>query len=444
MTDVADVPNEVLEESATGVEPTEQSSLTRAIRATELDLRLVGMVAALIVIIAGFAIATDGRILAPVNLVNLSVQMVSIAVIATGMTLIIVSRNIDLSVGSIAGLVALTSVWFMVEILPDYIGLGHPLMWIIALAIGLALGAVLGGLQGYLIAYIGVPSFVVTLGGLLAFRGVTWVISSGQTVAPVDPTYRLLGGGAENSIGAPASWALGVVGCLGVVWFLFSRRRQRQKFGFPLRPMWAEVTIGVVAIAAVLGMVWAFNSYLWPPALATRYAAENGITEPEGGLKISAGVSWPVIALIGVTIAMTFIATRTRFGRYVFAIGGNPEAAELSGINTRRTIMKTFILIGILCAISGSIAAARLDGATLDLGIGYELYVIAACVIGGTSFAGGMGTIPGAVLGALVLTTLSYGLNFMGVESPIQDIVAGVVLVAAVGVDTYSRRRQAT
>jgi D-xylose transport system permease protein len=151
-----------------------------------------------------------------------------------------------------------------------------------------------------------------------------------------------------------------------------------------------------------------------------------------------------VITLIAVTIAMTFIATRTRFGRYVFAIGGNPEAAELSGINTRRTIMKTFILIGILCAISGSIAAARLDGATLDLGIGYELYVIAACVIGGTSFAGGIGTIPGAVLGALVLTTLSYGLNFMGVESPIQDIVAGVVLVAAVGVDTYSRRRQAT
>jgi D-xylose transport system permease protein len=443
MTDVADGTPEVLEKIPSDVQPIDQPSLTRAIRAAEVDLRLIGMVFALIVIVAGFAIATDGRILAPVNLVNLSVQMVSIAVIATGMTLVIVARHIDLSVGSIAGLVALTSVWSMVEILPDYIGLGSPFMWIAALAIGLAIGAGLGGLQGYLIAYVGVPSFVVTLGGLLAFRGVAWVISSGQTVAPVDPTYRLLGGGPQGSVGGVASWVLGVVGSLAVVWFLFSRRRQRQKFGFPLRPMWAEVTIGVVAVAAVLGMVWAFNSYLWPPALATRYAAEHGITEPEGGLKIAAGVSWPVIVLIGVTIMMTFIATRTRFGRYVFAIGGNPEASELSGINTRRTILKTFILIGILCAISGSIAAARLDGATLVLGIGYELYVIAACVIGGTSFAGGIGTIPGAVLGALVLTTLSYGLNFMGVEAPIQNIVAGVVLVAAVGLDTYSRRRQA-
>jgi D-xylose transport system permease protein len=442
MTEVADVSTEVPEERPAETEPTGGSSLTRAIRAAEIDLRLVGMLIALVAIVTGFAIATDGRILAPVNLVNLSVQMVSIAVIATGMTLVIVSRNIDLSVGSIAGLVALTSVWFMVQILPDIIGLGHPLMWIIALIIGLMVGALLGGLQGYIIAYIGVPSFVVTLGGLLAFRGVTWVISRGSTVAPVDPTYRLLGGGSQGSVGATATWVLGVIGCVAVVGFLLGRRRQRQKFGFPLRPMWAEVTIGAVAVAGVLGAVWAFNSYFWPAALATRYAAEHGITEPEGGLKIAAGVPWPVIVLIGVTIAMTFVATRTRFGRYVYAFGGNPEAAQLSGIKTRWTIMKTFILIGILCAVSGSIAAARLDGATLDLGIGYELYVIAACVIGGTSFAGGIGTIPGAVLGALVLTSLSC-LNFMGVESPIQDIVAGVVLVVAVGFDTYSRRRQA-
>jgi len=328
-------------------------------------------------------------------------------------------------------------------VLPDIIGFGHPLMWIIVLAIGLAVGALLGGLQGFIIAYIGVPSFIVTLGGLLAFRGVSWTITQGVTISPVDPTYGLLGGGPQGSIGGTASWVLGVVGSLAIVGLLVYNRRQRQRFGFPLRPVWAEVLIGSVAIAAVLGAIWVFNSYLWPDALARRYAEANGIPIPEGGLRIPAGVPWPVIVLVAVTIVMTFIATRRRFGRYVFAIGGNPEAAELSGINTRWTIMKTFILIGVLCAISASIATARLNGATLDLGNGYELYVIAAAVIGGTSFAGGIGTIPGAVLGALVLSSLSYGLNFMGVSSPIQDIVAGTVLVVAVGFDTYSRRRQA-
>ncbi len=138
---------------------------------------------------------------------------------------------------------------------------------------------------------------------------------------------------------------------------------------------------------------------------------------------------------------MTFLATRRRFGRNVFAYGGNPDAAELAGINTRWTIMKTFILMGILCAISAAIASARLNGGTLDLGQGYELYVIAAAVIGGTSFAGGIGTIPGAILGALVMQSLAYGLSFMGFNSPIQNIVVAIVLVVAVGLDSYNRRR---
>jgi len=145
--------------------------------------------------------------------------------------------------------------------------------------------------------------------------------------------------------------------------------------------------------------------------------------------------------LLGVTLVMTFIATRRRFGRSVFAIGGNPEAAELGGINVRWTIMKTYMLMGVLCAIAAAITAARLNGASNDLGQGYELYVIAAAVIGGTSFAGGIGTIAGAVLGALVVYTLKYGLSFVGYESPIQDIIAGIVLVVAVGFDSWNRRR---
>jgi D-xylose transport system permease protein len=198
--------------------------------------------------------------------------------------------------------------------------------------------------------------------------------------------------------------------------------------------------IGAVSSAAVLGLVRVFNAYKWPPALAERRAAETGTTIPPDGLP--SGIPWPILVLIGVAIVMTFVARRRKFGRFVYAIGGNPEATELAGINTRWTIMKTFILMGVLAAISAAVATARLDGATLDLGEGYELYVIAAAVIGGTSFSGGIGTISGAVMGALVMASLAYGLSFIGLSSPIQDIVAGIVLVIAVAFDTINRRRK--
>jgi len=412
------------------------------LRAIEVDLRLFGMVAALAAILIGFGIATNGRFLEPVNLVNLAVQSVSVAIIATGMTLIIVSRNIDLSVGSIVGVVGMVFAQLMARVLPDYIGFDNPAMWIIALAIGLALGALIGALQGFIVAYIGVPSFIVTLGGLLVFRGLTWAVTKGVTISPVDPTFRLLGGGPQGSVGGTVSWIIGIAACVGIFGLLAAKRRQKQRFGFPVRPMWAEVLLGVVSSAAVIAAVWVFNSYLWPDGLARRYAEANGIVVPEGGLRIESGIPWPVLVLVGVTIVMTFVTTRRRFGRYVFAIGGNPEAAELGGINTRWAVMKTFILIGVLCAISAAIATARLDGSTLDLGEGYELYVIAASVIGGTSFAGGIGTIPGAVLGAIVMASLAYGLSFIGLSSPIQDIVAGIVLVVAVAFDTINRRRK--
>jgi D-xylose transport system permease protein len=418
-----------------------RSSLGDLVRATEIDLRLFGMVAALAVILIGFGVATGGRFLEPVNLLTLSVQGASVAIIATGMVLVIVSRNIDLSVGSLVGVLGMTYAVLMADVFPDTIGVNHPIGWIIALVIGLALGAFIGGFQGFLIAYVGIPSFVVTLGGLLAFRGVIWVLSGGTTVAPDDATFVLIGGGPAGSLGGTMSWVLGIAICIGVVYLLVNSRRQRRKFGFALRPMWAEVLLGVVGCGFALGAVWVANSYHWPAGLATQFATARGITEPPGGLQIEAGIPWPLVIVIGVGLVMTFLAKRRRFGRNVFAYGGNPDAAELAGINTRWTIMKTFILMGILCAISGAIASARLNGGTLDLGTGYELYVIAAAVIGGTSFAGGIGTIPGAILGALVMQSLAYGLSFMGFASPIQNIVAGIVLVVAVGFDSYNRRR---
>ena len=423
-----------------GTVPGGRPSIAEMIRATEIDLRLFGMVLALIVIWVGLGMANP-VILQPVNFLTFSVQAATTAVLATGMVLVIVSRNIDLSVGSVVGLIGMGYAVFMADIVPTTIGLNNPFGWLIALALGLAFGALIGAFQGFLIAYAEIPSFVVTLGGLLGFRGLIWQFSGGTTVAPNLPTFNLIGGGPEGSLGGPLSWLFGVIVCVAAVYLLLNARRQRRKFGFPLRPIWAEATIAIVSCAAVLGGVFVANSYYWPPGLATQYAVAHGITEPPGGLQIQAGIPFPLVIVIAVTIFMTFLSTRRRFGRDVFAYGGNPDAAALAGINTRWTVMKIFILMGILCAISAAIASARLNGGTLDLGQGYELDVIDSAVIGGTSFAGGIGTIPGAILGALVMQSLQYGLGFLGFNSPQVNMVAAVVLVAVVGLDAWNRRR---
>jgi D-xylose transport system permease protein len=201
--------------------------------------------------------------------------------------------------------------------------------------------------------------------------------------------------------------------------------------------MWAEVTVGVSGVVAVLAAVWVATHYFWPPALAVQVFGPNA--RPD----IPVGIANPVLIMLGVTLVITFIATRRRFGRYVYSIGGNPDAAELAGINTRRTLMMTYVLMGILCAISAAIQTARLNSAVTSLGTQNELDVIAAAVIGGTSFSGGIGTIPGAVLGAVVMQSLRSGMLLLRVDSPIQDIVVGSVLVAAVGLDTIIRRRSA-
>jgi D-xylose transport system permease protein len=412
---------------------------------TEIDIRLFGMLIALAAILLAFNLLTDGKFFRPVNMVTLAVQATSVAILATGMVLIIVSRNIDLSVGSLVGLVAMSYAMLMTDWLPNILGMGadFPFRWVIALGIGILIGAVVGSVQGFIIAYIGVPSFVVTLGGLLSIRGAIWYFSNGAAVTGLDPVFRLIGGGGRGSIGGTLTWAVGVIGCLAILALLWTGRRQRRRFGFPVRPMWAEITYAVVACGAIIALSWFANGNYLSPGLATEYARENGITEPPGGLKVSAGFPIPIILLIGITVVMTWIATRRRFGRYVYAYGGNPDAAELAGINTRLTILKTFTLMGVLAALSAAVAASRLNGATLDIGNSYELYVIAAAVVGGTSFAGGIGTIPGAVLGAFVMASLSYGLSFMGVNSPGQNVVAGIVLILAVAFDSWSRRRAA-
>lgn len=415
--------------------------VTRFLRATELDTRLLGMVGALLLIWIGFDVFTGGLFLTPRNLWNLSVQTASVSVMATGMVLVIVTRNIDLSVGSILGFTAMIMGVMQAEILPQWLGFDHPMTWIIALGSGLVIGGLIGMLQGAVIAYMAVPSFIVTLGGLLVWRGGTWFVTSGRTVAPMDTTFRLMGGGTTGSIGETASWIVAVIACLAVVAALYNSRRQRRRFRFPLRPLWAEYFLATLSCGIVLGAVWIFNSYPWPTAIARRYAEARNIDWPDGGLFISHGIAIPVLIAIGIGVLMTFISTRLRFGRYVFAIGGNPEAAELAGIKTRWVTVKIFALMGMLCAVAAAISTARLNAATNAQGELDELYTIAAAVIGGTSLAGGSGTIAGAMLGALVMQSLQSGMVLLGMDTPLQRIVVGVVLVLAVWLDTVYRAR---
>ena len=236
--------------AGTAPEPTKGTgglSPRRMLAATEIDLRLFGMLVALFAILIGFGIATNGKILQPASIVTLSVQTAVVAIMATGMVLIIVSRNIDLSVGSTVGVLAMAYALLMTDWLPNLgVPLDSPLMWILALALGLGLGVGIGAFQGFIIAYIGVPSFIVTLGGLLALRGVVWQMSSGAAVSGLNDTFQLLGGGALGSIGGTATWALAVIGCVAVIALLAYNRRQRRRFGFPVRPMWAELLLGIV------------------------------------------------------------------------------------------------------------------------------------------------------------------------------------------------------
>ena len=406
----------------------------------ELDMRLLGMVGAFVIICVAFNIATDGRFLTPRNLFNLSVQTASVAVMATGMVFVIVTRNIDLSVGSMLGFIGMTVAYMQVQVLPPYLGLEHWSIWIIASVTAIAMGAALGAFQGWIIGYLMVPAFMVTLAGLLVFRGAMWWVTKGQTQAPLDSTFRLMGGGAEGTLGETLSWVFGIVAAVVAVVLILLSRRRKVGHGFVVKPVWAEALLAAICAGLILCFVWIMNSYEIPAGALQRMAEVRGVEYTED-LVWYHGVAIPVVILIAVTAAMTIIAKRTRFGRYVYATGGNPEAAALSGINTRMLTVKVFALMGALTGISAIIASARLNAVDVGLGTLDELRVIAAAVIGGTALSGGFGTIYGAVIGALIMQTLISGMASVGVDAPLQSIVVGIVLVFAVWVDIVYRRK---
>ena len=407
----------------------------------ELDTRLLGMVGAFILLCIGFNIMTDGRFLTSRNIFNLTIKTVSVAIMACGMVFVIVTRHIDLSVGALLATSSAIMAMTQTEILPDLLGLGlnHPLTAPVTIVVGIVAGTLIGPFHGWLIGYLAIPAFIVTLGGLLVWRNVGWFLTRGQTIGPLDDNF-LVFGGINGTLGPTWSWVLGGIAAAGAIWGIWSARRNKAAHDFPVKPVWAEVTLSAISAGAILGFIWVLNSYQVPIGRLRRIFEARGEEMPEG-FTTGYGLPVSVLLLIVIAIGMTIIARRTRLGRYIFATGGNPDAAELSGINTRMLTVKIFAMMGALTAISAVVASARLGNHTNDIGTLDELRVIAAAVIGGTALAGGIGTIHGAILGALIMQSLQSGMAMVGVDAPYQNIVVGSVLVLAVWIDIVYRKR---
>ena len=409
--------------------------------ALEVDTRLLGMIGAFVVICLVFNFLTDGRFMTPRNLFNLTIQTASVAIMATGMVFVIVTRNIDLSVGSLlatcSAMMAMTQTWFV----PDWLGFGlnNPATMPIAVLVGILTGLVIGALQGWLIGYLAIPAFIVTLGGFLIWRNVAWHLTKGQTIGPLDENFQLFGG-INGTLGETWSWVFAALAIAGSFYALIQSRRTKIAHEFPVKPVWAEALIGAIIAATILGFVAILNAYQIPTARLQRMYEARGEVLPECIIE-GYGLPISVLLLILIVIVMTIVARRTRLGRYIFATGGNPEAAALAGINTRLLTVKVFAIMGMLCAIAAIVASSRQTFHSNDIGTLDELRVIAAAVIGGTALAGGMGTIYGAVLGALIMQSLQSGMAMVGVDAPYQNMVVGSVLVLAVYLDILYRRR---
>ena len=377
-----------------------------------LDLRLSIMAGVLVVLALAFHIFT-GNFLTPENLYNIAQQTAVVGIVATAIALIIVARQIDLSVGSVMGVVGVLIAFLM------YSKGWH---WAPASLAGLAVALVVALYQGWLVAYLGVPSFVVTLGGLMSFRGAAFLVADGKTQPVSDPLFLMFGGGLEGAMGPTLSWVLGIAMALLLGWNTLSRRRKAVEHGFPQRPLWFDAALVGFFIAVLLGFVATMNAYV----LGDKPAGQ--------------GIPIPVLIWGVVVMAMAFIVNRTKFGRYVYAIGGNPEAALLVGIPVKRVMLKLFMLLAVLVTIAAIVSVSRLNAGTNSLGTNMELYVIAAAVIGGVALSGGSGTVLGTVLGALIIQFLESGLLLLDVSIGWRMVIIGQVLIAAVVFDVLYRR----
>lgn len=378
------------------------------------NIRQYTMIIALLSIWIIFSFLTDFIFLTPRNLSNLFLQTVTIAILGIGMVLIIVAGHIDLSVGSIAGFTGAIAAILQVKM-----GLGT----IPAILITILAGVIIGVWQGYWVAYRGVPAFIVTLAGMMVFRGTTIGITQGASIGPMNDSFKILGQGYlpklifKNAPFNDSSLVLTIILIIAYIIYEIIKRRSRKKKGLKILPGWFHLS-KIVTICLVIAAVFSIMIFYM-------------------------GISYAVLILLFLAGILTFVANKTTWGRQIYAIGGNEEAARLSGINIKKRTFVLFIVMGSLSSIASCVFTARLNAATASAGNLFELNAIAAAIIGGTSIHGGEGKIYGAVIGALVMASLDNGMSLMNMDVMYQYVIKGLILLLAVWVDIVTRKRKA-
>lgn len=386
------------------------SSLTNILRG---NIRQYGMIIALAAIVILFQITTNGILLKPINVSNLVTQNAQILILAIGMVIVIVARHIDLSVGSVAAFVGAVGAILMTK---------HDVPWFLAVVLCLLLGALIGAWHGFWVAYVGIPAFIVTLSSMLLFRGLTLVVLEGATVGGLPDGFKKIGNGFLPEVGPDTglhnlTLVLGVVVVALLVVLDFRKRAASKRYNFEVLPFGLFAAKQVVLAAVILEF-----SYLLADAR---------------GLPV---VGLILFALIGI---YTFIMQRTIFGRHVYAIGGNVDAATMSGVNTRRTDFLVMTNMGLLAGLAGLVTTARLTAANPKAGVNFELDAIAASFIGGAAVTGGVGTVIGAIIGGVVMGVLNNGMSLNSVSIDWQQAIKGLVLLGAVAFDVWNKKRTA-
>lgn len=370
------------------------------------------IIIALVAIWGVFAIITKGGYFMPQNISNLFRQMTVTGFLAVGMVLVMVTGGIDLSVGKLAGFVSVIAALFQRDIWFKLIPNEPVLAAVLTVIVSMIVGTLFGMYQAYIIAYLRVPAFIVTLGGMFILNGGILLATGGQTIAANQPGFSYI---AQGYLKPGIGWILGVVVVAILIFMMFTNRRTKRKYGFELKPLYQDLLRTAFFSLLVLIYVGIVNKYN--------------------------GVQVPVLLLAITAIIVSYVSTNTRFGRYAYAIGGNREAARLSGINIKKQLFQVFALMGLLSGIGGVVLASYVGYGTIAAGQGYELDAIASCVLGGTSTLGGSGTIFGALVGALIMASLNTGLQMMNVAPAWQYVLRGLVLVIAVIVDVYFKKQ---
>ena len=375
------------------------------------NLREYGMLISLVAIMVLFQVLTDGTLLRPLNLTNLLLQNSYVVIMALGMLLVIVAGHIDLSVGSVCGFIGALAAVLMVE---------YEWHFVPTAIVSIFAGALIGAAQGWFVAFRKIPSFIVTLAGMLVFKGLTLALLAGQSVGPFPEAFqRLSSGFIPDPIGGAAlrttSLVVGALAAAALVFFKLRGRAKLAAHGMAQEP-YAFFLVKNLFFAAII----LFFSYL----LATYKGLPNVL-----------------IVMAVLIVAYDFVTNRTTIGRRIYALGGNEKAARLSGVKTQRLAFLTFVNMGALAALAGLVFAARLNTATPKAGLGFELDVIAACFIGGASASGGVGKVMGAVIGAFIMGVMNNGMSILGIGIDYQQVIKGLVLLAAVFIDVYNKNK---